>query len=109
MAAPKKKQAKDTKGPRPTSAVGRAFVLDRTGAAVLRLLSEYSVSLRQDEIAGITSISRTTLRPWLRRLEDECLISLPFGARSGYAITEAGRQRIAKLPAALFRLWGFNW
>lgn len=83
----------------------RPFVLDRTGAAILHLLAQVPVALRQTELAGMLDISRRTLYPSIERLQSASLIDMPHGERSGYAITSSGRNLMSRLPERLVIVW----
>lgn len=95
---------KSSQGPDPLSA-DRPFVLDRTCAAVLAVLAPYAVALTAADMERLVRISRKTMAPALRRLLDRQLVAIPFGDRSGFVITDAGRDRLDQLPPAFLSVW----
>lgn len=85
------------------------FSLDRTSAAILHLLAgRPGPALRQDEIATALDLHRSTLSPRLARLLAAGMVRQPYGSRSGYAATDAGRDAISSQPARVQEAWGLS-
>ena len=81
------------------------MVVDRVTAAVLLVLWTRKAAIVQDVLAGLTEISRPTLRPALHRMLTAGLIAKPLGPRSGYVITAAGVERLLDIPPDLLNRW----
>lgn len=78
--------------------------IDPNERAVLKALADAPVTLAIVEVAtnavdvdGNSRMSERTARKCLSRLEAVGLIDRPLGKRKGYAITEAGRDRLADI------------
>ena len=82
------------------------FCLDRTTAAVLRQLARHKAALQQCQLSNLTEISGPTVRKAVRRLTAAHMIALPFGGRSGYVLTPAGKRLWASISPETLKLLG---
>lgn len=77
-----------------------ALTLKALDLAILEYLAGERVTRVQADItAAVDHTNEKTIRERLRLMEEGGLVHRPQGKRSGYAITDAGREAVAARPA----------